>query len=114
MFGVICYVLKDRDRNRKPDDKRGEAIFLGYSVNNRAFRVFLKSTQKVIESINVVFSDHGTILEDLQDEENLEHILVYSDDQSEHAELEEDEENENKDLDKYTSNRFTKIIQSLM
>lgn len=108
VFGVICYVLRDIDNSRKLDDKSEEAIFLGYSVHNKVFRVFLKSTQKVIESINVVFSDHGTIIEELHDEENLDLRLLHSDDLSEHADFEKDEKNKNKDLDKHPSSRVTK------
>jgi hypothetical protein len=37
----------------KFDSKSDEGIFLGYSTNSRAYRVFNKRTETVMESINV-------------------------------------------------------------
>jgi len=54
MFGSKCYILSDRDYRRKIDPKSDEEIFLGYSTNSRAYRVFNSKTETVIESINVV------------------------------------------------------------
>jgi len=34
-----------------------KVIFLGYSTNSRAYRVFNKRTETVMESINVVIDD---------------------------------------------------------
>jgi hypothetical protein len=39
------------------DSKSDEGIFLGYSINSRAYRVFNKRTETVMESINVVVDD---------------------------------------------------------
>ena len=39
------------------DPKSDEGIFLGYSTNSRAFRVFNSRTNSVMESINVVIDD---------------------------------------------------------
>jgi len=41
----------------KFDSKSDEGIFLGYSTNSRAYRVFNKRTETVMESINVVVDD---------------------------------------------------------
>lgn len=57
VFGSKCYILADRDYRRKMDPKSDEGIFLGYSTNIRAFRVFNYITQVVMESINVVIDD---------------------------------------------------------
>jgi predicted nucleotidyltransferase len=57
IFGSKCYILADREYRRKMDPKSDEGIFLGYSTNSRAFRVFNKKTQVVMESINVVIDD---------------------------------------------------------
>ena len=45
----------------KFDERSEEAIFLGYSLNSRAYRVFNKSSKTIKESINVKF------IEDLKD-----------------------------------------------
>ena len=57
VFGSKCYILADRDYRRKMDRKSDEGIFLGYSTNNRAYRVYNSRTQIVMESINVVIDD---------------------------------------------------------
>lgn len=41
----------------KFDPKSDKGIFLGYSTNSRAYRVFNKRTETVMESINVVIDD---------------------------------------------------------
>ena len=57
VFGSVCYILADRDPRRKFDPKSDEGIFLGYSRNSRAYRVFNKRTKTIMESINVVIND---------------------------------------------------------
>ncbi len=57
VFGSKCYILADRDYKRKMDPKSDEEIFLGYSTNSRACRVYNNRTQVVMESINVVIDD---------------------------------------------------------
>ena len=57
VFGSKCYILSDRDYRRKMDPKSDEGIFLGYSTNSRAYRVFNSKTETVMESINVVIND---------------------------------------------------------
>jgi hypothetical protein len=56
-FGSKCYILRDRENLGKFDTKSDEGIFLGYSTNNRANRVFNKRTETVMESINVIVDD---------------------------------------------------------
>jgi hypothetical protein len=57
IFGSKCYILRDRENLGKFDPKSDEGIFLGYSTNSRAYRVFNKRTETVMESINVVIDD---------------------------------------------------------
>ena len=45
------------------DPKSEEGIFLGYSTNSRAFRVFNSRTSTVMESINVVIEDTYSVSE---------------------------------------------------
>src|ERR1044072_5754070 len=47
-----------REQRRKMDPKSDEGIFLGYSTNNRAYRVFNSRTKVMMESINVTVDDH--------------------------------------------------------
>jgi hypothetical protein len=55
--GSKCYILRDRENLGKFDPKSDEGIFLGYSTNNCAYRVFNKRTETVMESINVIIDD---------------------------------------------------------
>jgi len=57
VLGSKCYILADIDYKRKMDPKSEEGIFLGYSTNNRAYRVYNSRTQVVMESINMVIND---------------------------------------------------------
>ena len=57
IFGSKCYILNDRENPGKFDAKSDEGIFLGYSSNSRAYKVYNKHTKMVMESINVVIDD---------------------------------------------------------
>ena len=61
IFGSKCFVKKNTLNLGKFDERSEEAIFLGYSLNSRAYRVFNKSSKTIEESINVKF------IEDLRD-----------------------------------------------
>ena len=53
-------MLNDREQISNFDAKSDEGIFLGYSLNNRAYRVYNKRTQTIMESINVIVDDEGS------------------------------------------------------
>jgi hypothetical protein len=57
IFGSKCYILRDRENLGIFDPKSDRGIFLGYSTSSRAYRVFNKRTETVMESINVVIDD---------------------------------------------------------
>jgi hypothetical protein len=61
IFKSKCYILRDRENLRKFDPKSDEGIFLGYSTNSRAYRVFNKRTKTVMGSINVVIDDEEVV-----------------------------------------------------
>ncbi|KAA0063827.1 gag-pol polyprotein [Cucumis melo var. makuwa] len=54
---AVCYILADREYHWKWDVKSDQGIFLGYSQNNRAYKVFNIKSRKVMETINVVVND---------------------------------------------------------
>ncbi|CAJ2665853.1 unnamed protein product [Trifolium pratense] len=68
VFGSKCYILADREPRRKLDPKSDEGIFLGYSTNSRAYRVFNSRTRTMMESINVVVDDSDTTSADPAEE----------------------------------------------
>jgi len=58
MFGCKCFMLNnDNDNQGKIVAKSDEAIFLGYSLHSKAYRVFNKRTLTVEESMHVIFDD---------------------------------------------------------
>jgi hypothetical protein len=57
IFGSKFYILRDRENLGKFNPKSDEGIFLGYSTNSRAYRVYNTKTETVMESINVVIDD---------------------------------------------------------
>lgn len=58
VFDCVCFALKsDTDLVGKFDSKVDECIFVGYSLNNKSYRLFNKATHCVFESIHVSFDD---------------------------------------------------------
>ena len=56
VFGYKCYVLiNGKESLGKFDAKSDNSIFLGYSLNSHAYRVFNKKLMTVEESIHVIF-----------------------------------------------------------
>ncbi|GAU16587.1 hypothetical protein TSUD_168190 [Trifolium subterraneum] len=49
--------IEHREQRRKLDPKSDEGIFLGYSSNSRAYRVYNSRTKVIMESSNVVVDD---------------------------------------------------------
>ncbi|CAM8905663.1 unnamed protein product [Rhodiola kirilowii] len=72
VFGSTCYILTDRKQRQKLDRRCDEGLFLGYSPNSRAYRVYNKRTRSVIESINVVIDDAKDSLMRKQPDDDLE------------------------------------------
>nr|GFA28387.1 hypothetical protein [Tanacetum cinerariifolium] len=57
IFGSICYIVRDGENLDKMKEKGDECIFMGYSTQSRAYRMFNKRTRVVMESINVNFDE---------------------------------------------------------
>ncbi|XP_071741288.1 uncharacterized protein [Rutidosis leptorrhynchoides] len=55
IFGCVCYVLNDEDNLGKFDVCGDEAIFIGYSQDRVAYRVYNRRTRIIKESTNVKF-----------------------------------------------------------
>ncbi|KAJ9552638.1 hypothetical protein OSB04_016683 [Centaurea solstitialis] len=54
-----CFVMNDREDRHKLQAKSDEAIFIGYSKNSIAYRVYNKRTKMVMESSNVKFDPYA-------------------------------------------------------
>nr|GFA25652.1 putative ribonuclease H-like domain-containing protein [Tanacetum cinerariifolium] len=57
IFGSVCYIVRDGENLDKMKEKGDECIFVGYSNQSKAYRVFNKRTRVIMESIHVNFDE---------------------------------------------------------
>nr|GFA43739.1 retrovirus-related Pol polyprotein from transposon TNT 1-94 [Tanacetum cinerariifolium] len=57
VFGCRCYLLNDYEDVRKLKAKGDIRVFVGYSKESAAFRIYSKRTRKIHESVNVNFDE---------------------------------------------------------
>ena len=57
VFGCRCFVLNDKDDLGKFNPKADEAVFIRYSKESIAYRVYNKRTKTINESVNVTFDE---------------------------------------------------------
>ncbi|XP_031248895.1 uncharacterized protein LOC116106699 [Pistacia vera] len=69
VYGCKCYVLNDREKLGKFDARSDKEVYLGYSSNSRAFKIYNMRTERIIQSFNVVFIDVEDFLEYSQEGE---------------------------------------------
>ena len=98
IFGCICYILNDREQLGKFQPKSDKGVFLGYSLNNRAYRVYNLCTQTIMESINVVINDFN----DVSGESSEDEINILTTNKEKHS----------LDRDNIYWNKFCKLIQN--
>nr|GEX91967.1 hypothetical protein [Tanacetum cinerariifolium] len=55
IFGSLCYIVRDGENIDKMKEKGDAFIFVGYSTQSRAYRVFNKRTRVIMETIHVNF-----------------------------------------------------------
>nr|GEU68962.1 hypothetical protein [Tanacetum cinerariifolium] len=57
IFGSLCYNVRDGENLDKMKEKGDACIFIGYSTQSRAYRVFNKRTRVIVETIHVNFDE---------------------------------------------------------
>nr|GFC59232.1 retrovirus-related Pol polyprotein from transposon TNT 1-94 [Tanacetum cinerariifolium] len=57
IFGSTCYIVRDGENIDKMKEKGDACIFVVYSTQSRAYRVFNKRTRIIMESIHVNFNE---------------------------------------------------------
>nr|GFB53025.1 retrovirus-related Pol polyprotein from transposon TNT 1-94 [Tanacetum cinerariifolium] len=57
IFCSLCYIVRDGENLVKMKEKGDECIFVGYSTQSRAYRVFKKRTRVIVETIHVNFNE---------------------------------------------------------
>ncbi|GJX18502.1 retrovirus-related pol polyprotein from transposon TNT 1-94 [Tanacetum coccineum] len=53
IFGSLCYIVRDGENLDKMKEKGDACIFVGYSTQSRAYRVYNKRTKVIVETIHV-------------------------------------------------------------
>nr|GEU47626.1 hypothetical protein [Tanacetum cinerariifolium] len=57
IFGSLCYIVRDGENLDKMKEKGDACIFVGYSTQSRAYRVFNKRTSVIVKTIHVNFDE---------------------------------------------------------
>ncbi|KAL4564910.1 hypothetical protein LXL04_028986 [Taraxacum kok-saghyz] len=57
VFGSRCFLYNTKDQKNKFQEKADEAIFLGYSLHSKAYRVLNKRTKVIEEIFDVTFDE---------------------------------------------------------
>nr|GFA98711.1 hypothetical protein [Tanacetum cinerariifolium] len=57
IFGSLCYIVRDGENLDKMKETGDVCIFVGYSTQSRAYRVFNKRTRVIVETIHVNFDE---------------------------------------------------------
>ncbi|GKE17212.1 putative ribonuclease H-like domain-containing protein, partial [Tanacetum coccineum] len=55
IFGSLCYIVREDENLDKMKEKGDACIFVGYSTQSRAYRVYNKRTRVIIKTIHVNF-----------------------------------------------------------
>lgn len=58
VFGCMAFAHVPSQKRRKLDDKGVECIFIGYAEDFKAYRLYCKTTKKIIISRDVDFMEH--------------------------------------------------------
>nr|GEX11540.1 hypothetical protein [Tanacetum cinerariifolium] len=64
IFGSLCYIVRDGENLDKMKEKGDACIFVRYSNQSRAYRVFNKRTRVIVETIHVNFNELPQIASD--------------------------------------------------
>ncbi|GJZ18455.1 retrovirus-related pol polyprotein from transposon TNT 1-94 [Tanacetum coccineum] len=57
IFGSLCYIVRDDKNLDKMKEKDDACIFVGYSTQPRAYRVYNKRTKVIVKTIHVNFDE---------------------------------------------------------
>ena len=95
-FGCIAYAHLEAQKRDKLDSKAIKCLFIGYSDERKAYRLYNIESGRVLESRDVIF-DENTFLDDLGASETSEIIEIDHDHEEDIPELIEDSEDEGDD-----------------
>ncbi|GJV45659.1 retrovirus-related pol polyprotein from transposon TNT 1-94 [Tanacetum coccineum] len=75
IFSSLCYIVRDGENLDKMKEKGDACIFVGYSTQSRAYRVFNKRTRVIIEIIHVNFDELPEMASDHTKDHPLEQVI---------------------------------------
>nr|GFC19431.1 retrovirus-related Pol polyprotein from transposon TNT 1-94 [Tanacetum cinerariifolium] len=75
IFGSLCYIIRDGENLDKMKEKGDACIFVGYSTQSRAYRVFNKRTRVIAETILVNFDELPQMASDHMKDQLLEQVI---------------------------------------
>ncbi|GJR72758.1 retrovirus-related pol polyprotein from transposon TNT 1-94 [Tanacetum coccineum] len=64
IFGSLCYIVRDGENLDKMKEKGDTCIFVGYSTQSKAYKVFNKRTRMIVETIHVNFDEFPQMVSD--------------------------------------------------
>ena len=67
VFGCKCFVFNTRDDLDKFYSKAYEGIFVGYFSTSKAYRIFIRSTLTIEETIHVKFEESNPFVKNIVD-----------------------------------------------
>nr|GEV99234.1 retrovirus-related Pol polyprotein from transposon TNT 1-94 [Tanacetum cinerariifolium] len=71
IFCSLCYIVRDGENLDKMKGKGDECIFVGYSTQSRAYRVFNKRIRVIMESIHRMALEHDSLSPAIQHQANV-------------------------------------------
>ncbi|GJT57568.1 retrovirus-related pol polyprotein from transposon TNT 1-94 [Tanacetum coccineum] len=83
IFGSLCYIVRDGENLDKMKEKGDACIFVGYSTQSKAYRVFNKRTRMIVETIHVNFDELPQMASD--------HVSSDPETNTENAQFDDDE-----------------------
>eukprot|EP00253_Pinus_taeda_P006095 PITA_06095 len=86
VFGCVAYAHIPDQLRRKLDNKGEKCIFIGYSEESKAYRLYIPSTKKFFVSIDVQFIEEEAWDESIEKIVNVKNCLSHDEDDDEVAE----------------------------
>nr|GEX82787.1 retrovirus-related Pol polyprotein from transposon TNT 1-94 [Tanacetum cinerariifolium] len=77
IFGSLCYIVKDGENLYKMKEKGDAYIFVGYSTQSRAYRIFIKRTRVIVETIHVNFDELPQMASDHEELHRFDRLDVW-------------------------------------
>ena len=87
VFGCVTYAHIPDQLRKKLDSKGEKCIFIGYSEESKAYRLYIPSTRKFVISRDVKFIEEKTWDGSIEKKMNVKSCLSHDDNEEEMAEI---------------------------